>query len=373
MHSRILALICAAIPLLHGCHRAEADDPAASSWAVEGDSVRFVSKAVPLGVQVGVAGASTVAAVDVAGRLTWSEEKTARIFTPFNGRVEKILVQLGQPVKKGAPLLELSSADFGQAQAEASKASADLDAARRQHRRAQDLLDAGVLAGKDFEQAESDLRHAEAESARTASRLAALGESRTRVDGRFVLRSPVDGVVVERVVNPGTEVRSDASAALFVITDPRRLSIALDLPESIAGGLASGDDVVFHTTSDPGIEGHARITSVAAFVDPLTRMVRAKGEVANDRLALRGDSFIEARVARGSGALASVPADAVILVGDRHFVFTADGPGRFRRRPVEVHQLGERDAQIASGIAAGQPVVVDGSIYLEQLLEGAKT
>lgn len=370
MKLAVLVSMMTASLLLHGCSRVPAQDDAAVPWRVSGQAL-FPKDPEPFpGLTIGHVSASEPGVARISGRLLWSDENTARVFTPFNGRVRQILVAPGQAVARDQPLLSLVSSDYAQAQAEARKAEADLRLAQRQFRRASDLMEAGVIARKDFEQAEGDLQHADAENARTAARLRAAGERRGDVDGTFTLLAPVAGIVVDRLVNAGTEVRADASSPLFVITDPTRMVVQLDVPEMLSGALAVDQEVEFSISSSPGRVARARITHVSAQVDPLTQTVHARGVVLGDLRGLRGDSFIEARiqVPPQEAVAVRVPADAVVLVGDRHFVFTQQDRG-YERVPVTIAALGNESVEVTGELRAGQPVVVEGALYLEQLFE----
>jgi membrane fusion protein, heavy metal efflux system len=368
----------AALPILVSlalvaCTRAPAAESDPPQWKVDGERVLPGNANAAAGLRIGSVSAAHPGFAQVSGRLMWSDESTARIFTPFNGRIERILVNPGDKVERNQPLLNLTSSDYGQAQAEARKANADLRMAQHQFDRAHDLLEAGVVARKDFEQAESDLRHAEAESARTSARLHALGEKRDEVDGTFILRSPFAGTIVERVVNAGTEVRSDAATPLFVVTDPSRMTVQLDVPETLSSAVRVGQDIEFSISSMPGLKGKAHIIHVAAEVDPLTQTVHARGIVSNATLGLRGESFIEALIPSATLMTENpvrVPSDALILVGDQHYLFEQNG-GSFQRVPVRIAELGKDGVEVIGKIRAGDKIVIDGALYLEQLLESA--
>lgn len=352
---------------LSGCKRVDAQ--AASDWTVDENTVQFRAGVQPQGVQLTTVAKPGSGLGHFPGRLVWSDEVTARVFTPFSGRVDRILVHPGDAVHAGQPLLELSSGDYGQAQSEARKAQADLDGSRAQFDRAQDLSAAGVISRRDWEQAQTELRHAEAEWARSSSRLRVLGESASIVNGEFILRSPVSGVVVERAVNAGTEVRVDAAQPLFVITDPRRLTLLLDVPEALTDRIAPDAEVHFALSSDPAITGATRIRQIAAFVDPASRSVKARALVDNAQGRFRGETFVEAEVALRGTAGPEVPADALILIGQQYYLFAADGKGGFHRLRVTPGELGRRTVGIQDGVSEGQQIVADGGLYLEQLLE----
>lgn len=362
------ALLATLAACTAACSRTPAGDRSAEAWQARGDSVEYRAAEPPASIRIAAVDAATPRSLPLSGRVTWTDELTARIYTPFNGRVEAILVQPGASVRKGQPLLRLSSGDYGQAQADERKAAADALAAERTQRRNAELLAAGVIARKDAEQSEADWRRAQAELARAQSRLRALGDDRGTVDGTLLLRSPLDGVVVERTVTAGTEVRADATTPLFVVSDPHALAVVFDVPEALAAELQPGQDIRFRVAAQPGQSGIAHLSQVGIGVDPQLRTVRVRGRVTQAPAGLRGDAYIQADVPVRANATVALPASALILLGDQQYVFVADGK-RFVRKPVTVAATGGETIAVSSGVEAGQRVVIDGALYLEQLLE----
>lgn len=363
-HLSAAALLC----LAAACSRDPAGDANDTAWVAKGDTVEYRAHDAPTAIRVASVGAAAARTLPLSGRVTWTDELTARIYTPFNGRVEAILVQPGDRVRKGQPLLRLSSGDYGQAQADERKATADALVAERAQHRSEELLAAGVIARKDAEQSEADRDRANAELARAQARLRAMGDARAAVDGTLVLRSPLDGVVVERTVTAGTEVRADATAPLFIVSDPRNLTVVFDVPEALAADVQAGQDVTFHVGTQPAQVGTARLTQVAVGVDPQLRTVRVRGRVTQAPAGLRGDAYIQADLPMRSTAAVALPSSALFLLGEQQYVFVADGK-RYRRRPVTVATVGGDTVAVSGGIDAGQSVVTDGALYLEQLLE----
>src|SRR5262249_48007667 len=157
-------------------------------------------------------------------------------------------------VRKGDLLAVIASPDFGQAQSDRARAEADLRAADRNLSRLRLLLERGAAARRDFEQAEADDERARAEAERTDARLELGGGAHAasaRVDQAFPLVSPVAGLVVERNLNPGQEVRSDAGTPLFVVSDPRRLWVLLDVTEKDLGDVETGARLTLHAQAYP--------------------------------------------------------------------------------------------------------------------------
>lgn len=296
------------------------------------------------------------------GRLVWNEEKTVRVFPQLAGRVQRIAVDVGQAVKAGQTLALLDSGDYGQAAADARKAAADLGVAEKTLARSQELRAAGVIADKDWQQAEADALRARAEAERARRRLAGLGGEG---DGAYALKSPLAGVVVERNVNPGMEFRPDqASVPLFVVSDPQSLWLQLDAAEADLGLLKPGEVLALEVRQFPSVQFTATIRHVADFVDPQTRTIKIRCAVANPDRRLKAEMFAQALISLPASEALAVPATAVMLFGDRRYVLVEEGKGQFRRQVVEVG--GERAGQveILGGLNPGERVVVEGNLHL---------
>jgi len=308
----------------------------------------------------------------LTGRVVWNEDRTVRVYSPFAGSVLAIEVRSGDRVAAHRTLAVIASPDFAQAQAEASRAAADFAIATKNVDRLRDLVANGVAPDKDLQAAQADFERSHAELDRVRLRRELYGGG-NGVDQRYLLRAPVGGVVVERNINPGQEVRPDQMTSnappLFVITDPQRLWALLDATEKDLAFLRLGATVALQTPAYPERTFEARIEAISDFVDPNTRMIRVRAAVDNADRRLKGEMFVNAEVRGEPGSGVLVPAQAVFLVGQRHFVFVRDGSGQFVR--TEVERDGEVDGKIVvrSGLTAGQLVVTAGSLLLEQLIE----
>jgi cobalt-zinc-cadmium efflux system membrane fusion protein len=355
--------------LLAGCRRVDkaADAPA---YKVDGDVVTFADPAAQAAtVTVEPLAQGVEERVRVTGRLAWDEDLTARVFPPVSGRVVRILADLGAPVQAGSVLASLSSPDFGQAQADAARAAADFTASSRALERVRLLLERGAVPRKDVEQAEAEAERARAETERTRTRLALWGGDHGHpgsVDQSFDLASPLGGVVVERNLNPGQEVRSDATVPLFVISDPRRLWVVLDLMEKNLGEIAKGTELRVKSPAFPDRVFEGRLELIGAALDPATRTVRARARVQNPEGLLRAEMYVAVDLARAEASPHLVlPARAVIRDGDGRFVFREEAAGRYRRVPVTVGMESEGLVSVVSGLAATARVVTEGSLLLE--------
>ncbi|MGH8765489.1 MAG: efflux RND transporter periplasmic adaptor subunit, partial [Burkholderiales bacterium] len=305
------------------------------------------------------------------GRLVWDEDRTVRVFSPFAGRVLSINVHLGETVRAGRTLAVIAAPELGTAQSEARKAEQDDALAKKALARVEELQAAGVAPMKDLQSAQADAARAAAERARTQSRLRMYGTPSAHVDQRFALSTPIAGVVVERNLNPGQELRTDSQGdkGLFVVSDPARLWFLLDVTEGDVGAVQAGEQVQLSATTlgEETITG--KVTNVADFVDPQTRTVKVRGVLDNAGRRVKAEMFVTAELKVPATRGFIVPTKAVFLRGEKNYVFVDMGDGRYLRKHVKLGPATSDGRQVVlEGLAAEDKVVVEGGLLLERLL-----
>jgi len=296
------------------------------------------------------------------GRLVWNEDHTVRVVPQLAGRIQKITVEIGSEVKAGQILATLSSPDYGQAQADASKAQADQQLAKHALERQRELHAAGIVADKDFQQTEAEATRARAEADRASRRLAGLGGAG---DGTYTLRSPLAGIVVERNLNPGLEFRPEQSGdPLFVVTDPTSLWLRLDASEADLAVLKAGEKISLQVKQYPNERFAGVIRHVGDFVDPATRTIRVRGDVPNADRRLKGGMFVTALIELPPTQALLVPVAAVFLIGEQRYVFVEEATGRYILRAVQAGPERDGRIEILSGVKEGEKVVSEGNLHL---------
>jgi len=363
-------LILAAIALLASCHE-PAQKAAAPQPRVEGQAVIFPAGSTQTAVLVSEKiEPRREAVLRFNGRMVWDEDRTVRIFSPLGGRVQSIAVRLGQPVRAGQMLALIAAPELGMAQSEARKAEQDDALAKKTLARVAELLGAGVAPAKDLQAAQAEAARAAAERDRTRARLRLYGAVGGAVDQRYALTAPIAGVVVERNLNPGQEVRPDTQPekGLFVVSDPTRLWFVLDVAEVDAGWVRAGAEVKIGGTMLGEDRVAGKITNVADFVDPQTRTVKVRGTLENPDRRVKAEMFVTAELKVPSVRGFIVPTKAVYLRGEQHYVFVDAGEGRYVRKPVRLGPTSNGHQVVLEGLAADEKVVVDGSLLLERLL-----
>jgi len=345
---------------------------------VQGQTIRFAAGSPQLKVlQTAAVEALSEHTLELPGRVAWDESRTSRVLAPVAGRILSLQVQPGQTVQAGQVLARLSAPEYGQAQADAARAAADTHQAAQALARATELLAAGAIAQRDLEAAQADAQRAQAEQARAQARLAGYGGG-TAVDQRFDLRSPTRGVVVERNANVGQEFRPDQAGpgvpALYTVTDPTRVWLWFDVPESEAARVRLGQTLDVHCEAWADGPHSARIEQVADALDPQTRSLRVRVSLANADRALKGEMYLRGVLHLPSAsAQPAIAADAAVLIRGQHYVFVQQAEGRFERRAVRVVEAGPGRLQVLQGLTTGERVVTQGALLLQQVVAAANT
>lgn len=303
------------------------------------------------------------------GRIAYDDNVTARVSSPIAGRVVKIGAQAGDKVAAGQPLLWLDSPDYAQALADLHKAEADMRLKQLALVRAKMLFENEVLARKDFESAENDMHQSAAEAERARARFRNLNPGGTGREG-FALRAPLAGVITERQANPGSEVRPDAPAPLFVVTDPARLWAIVDLPEKDLGKVRAGQPVSVEVDAYPGERFPAKILAIGDVVDPATRRVVVRCQLSNDKRLLKPEMYARITPSAEGAPLPRVPNPALVTEGLHTYLFVETEPGVMEKRRVVLAFRGQEASYVKEGLAAGERVVTVGALLLNAELAG---
>jgi cobalt-zinc-cadmium efflux system membrane fusion protein len=305
------------------------------------------------------------------GRVAFNENVTARVSSPISGRVVSLAAQTGDAVKAGDTLAVLDSPDLAAAVADLHKAQADEARKKPALERARSLYEAGVFARKDVEAAEADERQARAETERAAMRLRNLAPGGGE-GGRYEVRAPIAGTVADRQLNPGMEVRPDLPNPLFIVTNPARLWVVIDLPERELSKVAPGQPVSVQVDAWPDERFPAHIDKIGEVVDPATRRVQVRCSLANPEHKLKPEMYARVTLLSDENRTAvRLPNTALVTEGLYSYVFVEQSPGVFKRRRVQLAVQDRDYSYVASGVEPGERVVVAGSVLLNSELGSA--
>lgn len=342
-----------------------------------------------------VGGGGIAETARATGLIAVDDNHSTPVLTPFTGQVTQILVQPGQRIIRGQPLLKIRALEFVDdrnmllaAAAQRQAAQSQLKVAEAASTRAEAIYRTAGGALKDYQSAQNDLLAARAAARTTAAavgaarnKLAILGQSRAEItrletaatidatNPDVTLRAPIGGVVASRNVAVGQYLTSGGTTPAFVITDPGTVWLVAQIPEDASAQIRLGNMVTVSMPAFPRQTFAARIDNIGASLDPVTHRLPVRATIRNQDGALKPQMFasfiIHGRaVASESGV--SVPASAVIHEGDAARVWVA-GPGRtLRARNVTLGLASDGMVAVTHGLSPGEQVVTSGAIFVNE-------
>jgi membrane fusion protein, heavy metal efflux system len=371
-----LALACACGPAGCGSNRSESASQMTSYSSQESKSATPELFTIPQNqmshVQVvTVQPMKLTRTLRLTGAVAYNAFKTTPVITQVGGPVSRILVVPGQHVGAGQPMLEVTSPDYSQLLDTYIKAREAYRVADKNYARAQDLYQHKAIAERDLLQAESDRNQAQADLNAAEQSMKILGiknpddVAKAASSAEIPVIAPISGEVVERLVSPGQVMQAGQTQA-FTISDMSTVWVLANVYQGDLASIKTGDDVVVQTDAYPE-NFHGKISYVSAALDPNTRTLQARIVVDNPSEKLKKDMYCTVTVTAGSIQKAIAVPDSAVLRDDENqpFVYVGSGSNQFSRRAVEIGQSDHGQTQILSGLAAGEKVVGDGSLFLQ--------
>ncbi len=301
---------------------------------------------------------------DIPARVQVNEQKTSRVGAPLDGRIAAVKVVLGQHVKTGDPLVEVTSGDLADLYSARDKAKVDLEAAKVNYNRVKSLVDSNALPRKELTSAEQDLKEAQVAYATANSKIASL---KVGANGAttFTITAPRDGVIVEQTVAVGQQV-GPSSGAIITIADLGDVWVVADLLEDAV------DDIKAGTKAQVSLEGIPQpfegvVDQVAAIVDPDRHTVPVRVRLDNPQGVLRPNALAQIRFYEDKTGPLSVPAEALLTDGAATYVYVLKD-GVPRRQDVVAGPRNAKLVPIRSGLSPGDKVVSRGAVLLDNQL-----
>jgi cobalt-zinc-cadmium efflux system membrane fusion protein len=308
----------------------------------------------------------------LTGAVAYNAFSTTPVITQVGGPVSRILVVPGERVKKGQPLLDVSSPDYSVLLAAYLKAKDAYRVAGKNYDRAKDLFEHHAVSERDLLQAESDKNQAQADLFASEQGLKVLGITnpdsllaKIPSGAEVPVLAPISGEVVERLVAPG-QVLTAGTTQAFTISDISTVWVLANIYQADLAYVKTGDDVTVQTDSYPDTF-HGKISFVSPALDPNTRTLQARIVVQNPGEKLKKDMYVTVTVIAGTIRNAIAVPDAAVLRDDENqpFVYIAAASNQFGRRQVEIGNSQGGQTQILKGLAPGERVVGNGSLFLQ--------
>jgi len=315
--------------------------------------------------------------VDTTGTVDFDDDQATTLLTPMSGPVSRLLVSLGAQVEAEQPLAEVESPDFASAVSAYRKALATAKTARQLAEMDQQLIGQHGITLREAEQAKTDAANAEADAEAALQQLVSLkvapdtikaiqaGKLVSRVPG--MIRSPIAGTVVERLITPG-ELLEAGTTPCFTVADLSRVWVMAHLFNTDLGSVSLGDpaEVLTGKTSE---NFSGTVGNISALVDPDTRSVAVRVVVENPGGVLKKQMYLRVLIhSRAESAGLLVPVSGILRDEENlPFVYVAQPDGSFGRRRVTLGYREGDQYDITSGLKAGDRLVVEGGLFVQFL------
>jgi cobalt-zinc-cadmium efflux system membrane fusion protein len=312
--------------------------------------------------------------VEATGNVAFNGDKSTQVLSPVSGPVTRVVALPGAVVHRGEPLAYVSSPDFATAVANYRKAQTAYRNSKRIADRDSALFKNDALARGELEQAQSDVASSEADVEAAVQSMRALGVEEAQIqsvkEGRAapieaIIRSPIDGTVVEKLIAQGQLIQAGTTAA-FTVADLSTMWVmtsvfANDLKDVSVGESA---DVITDVTQVP-MPG--RVDYIASLADPASKAVSVRVVAPNNNHVLRRDMFVRVQIKSGQEHRGILVPVSSVLRDDQNlpYVFVGAGPNAFGRRSVNLGSRVGDKYEILSGLKAGDQVVADGALFLQ--------
>ena len=313
--------------------------------------------------------------VQTTGTVAFNGDRSTSVLAPVSGPITAILVNPGSVVRKGEPLATVTSPDFASAMAAYRKAQSSYQNAQRIAELDEKLFTNDAIPRREVEQAQTDATAALADRDAAVEQMKSLGldqatinamrDNRSAATPAAVIRAPIEGTVVEKLVNPGQLIQA-GSTQCFTIADLSTVWVMANVFESDLAAVAAGEGATVTTTALPN-PIHGTVAYVGSLVDPASKATAVRILTPNPRGILKRDMLVNVSITSAQGRNGILIPASAVLRDDQNlpFVYLALAGLRYGRRPIIIGQRYGDAYEVRSGLASGDKVVVDGALFLQ--------
>ena len=328
-----------------------------------------------------VGSASFVLERQAVGNIDFNQNMLTQVFTPYQGRIINAYPNVGDKVEKDQVLFTIDSPDLLAAESTLIAAAGVLRLQNRTLTRAEKMKAFGGASQQVVDQSTSDQMTAEGalKSARDAVRIFGKTDeeidkiiAERKADPRLIVKSPMTGYVTTRTAAPGLFVQPGVAPPPFTVADLSTMWMFANVPESGAPDLRVGQKVKTRVAAYPSRDFDGEVTVLGPSVDPNTRRVFVRSEIADPQHLLRAGMFANFTITVGSAVNAiAVPQSAVVREGDGTMSVWITKNGRhFIRRTVKIGQIQNEFDEIVDGLQKDEQIVTEGAVFLSNKLAG---
>jgi cobalt-zinc-cadmium efflux system membrane fusion protein len=314
------------------------------------------------------------------GKIAVNGDKATPVYSPYSGRITRVIANLGDQVTRGAPLASIDASEFTQAQSDLRVGLAQLKLARTSETRKHALYDIKGGSQADWQQAQADLAAAEATVSAARNRLQILGYDAAQIDALATqdhlqpaanILAPISGIVVDRQLGLGQYAQSGSSTPVYTIADLSSVWLVANVREADSARIQRGQSVEVQVLAYPGRVFSAHVVYVAPTIDATTHRLTIRAVIDNADGALKPEMFASFVIQTSAASQApAVPEGAVVYEGESAHVWVLRGDNALAVRPIRVGRTYDGYVEVLDGLQAGDRVVTKGSLFIDRAAAG---
>lgn len=302
----------------------------------------------------------------LVGKVIPDENRVIRVFPLVGGNVEEVDVELGDQVRKGQKLATIRSGEVADLERQMIEAQAELLIAQKNLSSTEDLYESKLVPDRDVTTARQMVDKAQAELSRVKELFSIYGISKS---SNYVVRSPIDGFIIDKNVNRGTQLRSDNAESLFTVGQISDVWVMANVNESDIPKIRLGMPADIKTISFPDEVFKGKVDKIYNVLDPETKAMRIRIQLSNTSYKLKPEmhATVSLNFEEG-GQMQAIPSQAVIFDRSKNWVLVFTSKSKIEARPVEVFRNLSKRTYISHGLTDGEAVVSTGQLLIYNAL-----
>lgn len=290
----------------------------------------------------------------------------AEVSAPFDGRIVKSFVSLGQKVSTGTPLFEVRSSDYIESVRSFLQSKRQRELAEINFNRKKDLLESGISSRKEYDEArlEFDLADKEYEKSAEILRIYNLNPDEPDLTRPLIVRAPISGEIVKNDITVGQYVNAD-SDPIVTVADLDKIWIVANAREKDLGKISLNNEVKVITESHPDESVQGTVNYIGNMMNEQTRSVEVYVECENKSRILKPGMFVTVCFSHKMKNTLLIPSGSVMQEREGSYIFVRANDGVYVKKRISVESAENNSLVVLSGLETGCTIVSEGGIYLQ--------
>jgi cobalt-zinc-cadmium efflux system membrane fusion protein len=357
-------LILLALPILFfmtiSCHRAARKDPNETEKFCISDSLMKMIKIDTVNYS------KVIGELKLIGKITFDEDKVVKIYPLVSGYVTEVKVALGDNVAKGQVMAIIKSSESAGIENDLVTAQANLAISQKNLVAAEDKYKGGIASETEYIMAQKDELKAESELKRVQNIINIYGGNSS---SDYVIKAPIPGYVVEKLVNANQQIRPDNSNNLFTVSDLKNVWVVANVYETDIAKIKLYQKVQVTTIAYPDKVFSGKIDKIYNVLDPDNKTMKIRIQVPNNEILLKPEMFASVSVTIESDSnMLCIPTNAIVFDKNKNFVVVYNNKCDIKTREISITDNFGKKTYVSSGLKEGERVISQSQLLIYEAL-----